>query len=261
VLAARTPDLIGGVNNASREAAMAVPVPCAISARFARPGEWRHFYRIDGRTKGQRLAIRARTRTIGLPCDVLLRLASLDGERTVTVAESKPGPGDDDDVLEAKLPAEGSYLLSVEELNRRTGPSAAYRLEIEHGGGGPGYALTAETDRVEVTKGGTFHLKIKCARRGYDGSIALALHSAGGGQIEVKETSGVLAAGKTEADIEAKLPPETKAISLTVTGSAQINGQDFTARATTAPILRKLFPRLPNIPGGLDGQIGAAVRE
>jgi hypothetical protein len=248
------------------DAAMTVPVPSAISARFANAGQWRHFYRIDGRTKGEHLAIRARTRTIGLPCDVLLRLARIDGEKTaVAVAESKPAAaGDGDDMVDANMPADGSYLLSVEELNRRAGPSAAYRLEIDRGGGGgssPGFELTAETDRVQVAVGGMFHLKLKCTRRGYDGPITLALRSSSGAQIEIKEPTAVIAAGKTEAAIEGKLPPETKAISFTVTGSASMNGVEFTARATTAPILRKLFPRLASIPGGLDGEIGAAVRE
>jgi hypothetical protein len=268
---ASVPDLLGGSANVSKDAAMAVPaVPCAISAHFTVAGEWRHFYRLDERAKGDRLAIRARTRTIGLPCDVILRLASLDG--AAVVAESKPAPGEVDDTLEARLPAAGSYLLSVEELNHRCGPSSAYRLEIEPGagggggggGGGPGFGLSVETDRVPVTSEGAFQLKVRCARRGYDGPITLALHAGAGrdvARIEVKDSSAVIGAGKTEAEVEAKLSPETRAISFTVTGSARLNGSDVTMMADTAPILRKLFPRLQSIPGGLDGQIGAAVRE
>jgi hypothetical protein len=270
------PDLLGGSANVSRDTAMAVPaVPCAISARFAVAGEWRHFYRLDERAGGERLAIRARTRTIGLPCDVILRLASPAGGRgtdAVIVAESKPGPGESDDMLEARLPAAGSYLLSVEEINHRCGPSSAYRLEIEPAGaggagsGGPGFGLSVETDRVPITPEGAFHLKVKCTRRGYDGPIALALHPGGSGsgdaaRIEPKDSSAVIAAGKTEADVEAKLPPETRAISFTVTGTARLNGSDVTMMADTAPVLRKLFPRLQSIPGGLDGQIGAAMRD
>jgi hypothetical protein len=229
-----------------------IELPIAISGRFERAAT--HAYEFAGK-KGQRVLVRGRTRSVGSPCDLYLQLFKVGGGR---VAESKP-PGADEGSLEAALPEEGTYRLSVENISRATGLGMVYRLEVEPAAAD--FALSVETEKVEAVAGRAFRLKVKCARKGYDGPIALSL--AGDG-VGFELGGATIPAGKAEADVEVTCPEGAvrgRPLSFSVVGRAKVGDGEVVRRASTATALKKLFPRMINtVPEELDGEIGLLVK-
>jgi hypothetical protein len=239
------------------------PLPAFISGRFTKPGQ-RDVYGLDA-SKGRTLAVRAHTRAIQSPASVFLQLLKPDGGK---VAESKPTEGKtaeakpldaDDGALTFDVPSNGAYYLAVTELAGAAGPAHTYRLGVEQKPAA-GFALTVDTDKVDAPAGGTLRVKVKAARRNYDGPITLALGGGDAAGFEVK--AGAIAKGKAEADLEFTIPPDaptSRPLLLAITGTAKIDGADRTETASTAPALRTLWPRIAHPPAELDGQIALGV--
>jgi hypothetical protein len=253
VLCADTADVVRSAGELGRKTATTLPVPSAFSGRFEKAGV-EHYLKLEAK-KGQKLAIRGQTRSLGSPCDLVLRLSKMDGAR---VAESK-SVGADDGTLDVTVPEDGTYLLSAGELNHRGGAGMVYRLQVERVV--PGFTLSVETEKADATAGGSFKLKVKCVRRDYDGPIALSL----GGDLAPFEVSGqTIGAGKAEADLEVKVPvdaPTASLLNFTVIGTAKIGDGEFTSVASTQTALKRIFPRMLYLPPELDGVIGLAIKK
>jgi hypothetical protein len=132
----------------------------------------------------------------------------------------------------------------------------AYHVDVEPVV--PDYALSVETDKVEVAAGGKFRVKVKAERQGYDGAITLALR---GAAKEFPIGKNTIPAGKTEGEIEVTVPAETPAtaapLQFTIVGTGGPSGEHV---ASTSPVLRRLFPRMTFVPAELDGLIALRVR-
>ena len=228
--------------------------PVTVNGRFEKQGDRDHF-RLPGK-KGQRLALRARTRSLGSPCDARLRLLKPDGSK---LAESKvEGPGEG--ALDATLPEDGAYGLAVEDINRAGGPGLAYRVEIEPYRAG--FTLTVEADKFDARPGDFFEVKVTCARRDYGGAVTLAVEGIGGSPTLEGAT---IPAGKNETTLRVKVPGEAAAgpggpVLFRIVGSAEIGGEHFSSTASTMAALRRLFPRMLYPPEGLDGVMALGVR-
>ena len=232
-------------------AATRIAAPSAVSARLHSPND-RDFYEL-ALAKGQRLLFRARTRSLGSPCDVLLQLYKADGSK---LAESKV-EGATEGTLDATVPSDGVYRLGVEEITRAGGPGLAYRLEVEPYR--PGFSLGVETDTVQAKPGGTFEIKVSCVRRDYAGPISLEVQ---GFAAEVVE-GATIAGGKNDTTLKVKTPagltPGT-VVNFRITGTAKVGQAEYTATAGTMPALRKQFPRLLYPPEITDGIIALGVQ-
>ena len=238
--------------NGTAGSATPLPVPCAVSARLDHPAD-RDWYAFNAK-KGDRLSLRSRTRTLGLPCDLRLRAYKPDGSR---LAESRTD-GPTDAALDVSIPDDGTYRLRVEDLNRAGGPDCAYRIEIAPGR--TAFALALETDKVEAAPGGEFTLKVTATRRDYNGPIKLALL---GIDPELKLDGEAIAEGKTEAQLKVKLPDDFKPSGpahFSVVGRATVDGTDVAARASTEAALKRTFPRLLYPPAAWDGLVALGVR-
>jgi hypothetical protein len=248
-----TPDVVGREDNTAAASATPLSIPSAVSGRFDKPGV-RRFYGIAAK-KGDRLTVRARTRSLGLSCDAVIQFFKQDGSR---LAMSKPATAEDA-AIEAVIPADGTYLLRVEELSRAAGPGTAFRLEVERGGG-PDFGLSVETEKVNVAAGGTFRLKVACTRRDFDGAIALSLKGDAAG-FNVKNAS--IPAGKKETEVEVRVPAGVVpgAYQFTLTGAAKVGNTVIERQASTGPALKLLFPRMFYPPPEIDGLIGVGIRK
>lgn len=226
-------------------------VPTAVSGRFESAGDV-DVYRLALR-KGERWSFRARSRSLGSPCDPVLQLLRPGGAK---VAESKV-EGAADAALDATAPEEGVYLLRVRELTGAAGPALGYRIEAEPYR--PGFLLSVDADKVDARARGEFELKVTASRRDYGGPIALAVEG-----LEPAALSGAtMPAGKQEATLKVKLPadlPGGSIVHFRVTGSADVPGGRAVATASTAPALRRLLPRMLYPPEDLDGEIALGVR-
>ena len=238
--------------NDAPESATPLALPGAVSGTFPTAGD-ADFYKVAAR-KGDRFTFRSRTRSAGSPCDVWLQWLRNGRER---LAASKV-EGGAEATLDVTAPEDGTYWLRVEEISRSGGAALAYRIEAERFR--PGFTLAVESDKVDARAGGEFELKVTCARREYSGPIALSLD----GLTPAKLDGATIPAGKQEAQLKVKLPanlPAGQIVHFHIIGAATVNGDAVRATASTAPALRKLFPRLLHPPEDLDGPVAVGVRE
>jgi hypothetical protein len=238
--------------NDTPPAATRITAPSAVSGRLQTPND-RDFYEI-GATKGQRLLFRARARSLGCPCDVLLQLHKPDGSK---LAESKV-EGATEGALDATMPTDGVYRLGVEDITRAGAPGLAYRLEVEPYR--PGFTLGVDTDTVQAKAGESFEIKVTAARRDYGGPISLAVQGVAAEAVE----GATIAAGKNDTTLKVKTPAALKPgaiVHLRIVGSAKVGDADFAATAGTMPALRKQFSRLLYPPEITDGMIALGIRQ
>ncbi len=228
-------------------------VPAALNGRFAQPKD-RDWYQFDVK-KGQRLIFRGRTRSLGSPSELFLRLTKPDGAKIAQANLS----GADEGVITNTFNEAGKFCLLVEELAQRSGPEHAYRVEIEPYRAG--FALSTDTEHVNAAPGGSFDLKVNCARRDYSGPIQFALDGAGEGfAIESKSTGNKTNENYTlKVSVSSRMPPGSLT-QFKIVGRATIDGQPFTATASTMPALKKLFSPMPYPPAELDGLIALGLK-
>jgi hypothetical protein len=238
--------------NETPETATKIPVPSVINGRFAKPRDRDWFEFSAG--QGQRLVFSGKTRSLGSPCDLFMRLFNADGKQLAEADISGANEG----TLTNKFNEAGMYRLFVEELNRGGEPDFVYRIEVEpfHAGS----VLSLETNKVEAASGASFDLKVTAARREYDGPITLSL--AGLGDDFVLENN-VIAEKKNETSLKVKLPARVEAgqmFHFTIVGQARVEDADYEKTASTMPALRKLWPLMRYPPAELDGLIGLGIK-
>jgi hypothetical protein len=238
--------------NDAPAAATPLALPGAVSGRFEAPGDVDCYAVAAG--KGARLSFRARSRSLGSPCDVLMQWSRPGGGK---LAESKVAEGTAEATLDAAAPEDGVYVLRVEELSQTGGPALAYR--VEGGAYRAGFSLSVETDKVDARPGGVLELKVTCARRDYGGPIALSLDGLSPASLD----GATIAAGRQDTLLKVKLPADVtpgSILPLRVIGTATTDGSASASVASTVPALRKLFPRMLYPMEELDGIIALGVR-
>lgn len=238
-----------------REPAQTIRLFDGISGRFDKAND-RDTYEFTA-DKGERLEFRALTRSVGSACDVAMRVES---EKGAELARSDPTAADEG-VVNHKFDRDGRYRLVVEEISHAFGPNCVYRIVMRRPAG---FALTLETDRVNVAAGKMFELKVACARGDYKGPVTVAVDGLAGLTI----TNNVIPEGKTNVTMKITAP-ESLATGvpafLNVSGRAERDGSEVRVRASTAPALRRRFPQMLSMPAELDGEVAlgitAAIKE
>lgn len=226
-------------------------IPRTLNGRFDRPGD-RDAFRLEI-GEAQRIVFEGLTRRLGSRAELYLELRRANGE----VLARSDGEESDEGFLDHTFKEAGEYILSVEELTQQGGDGFFYRLEARPYR--PSFRLTVETDRVKVERGGEFKLKVGCERRGHDGSIDLDL----AGDIgELRVLSGKIAAGKNSGEIRLGVPEGAVPGRLYLPGIVgRARAGKLVVRASAAPALQKLFPRLREYPELLEYRLAVVVSE
>ncbi|GIW94133.1 MAG: hypothetical protein KatS3mg110_2174 [Pirellulaceae bacterium] len=170
------PEYLEGDSDADVQSPVTIGLPCGVNGVLDRPDD-QDCFRFAAR-KDQRWTFRATTRRLGSPAYPFLRI--LDNEGKV-VAESPVGESEDLQ-LQWQVPADGVYLLSVEELTRRYGSSFSYRIQISEQ---PFQVMLkpAKESRLvwDVAQdGGAAVFDLVVQRFGYDGPIRVGWEKGGG---------------------------------------------------------------------------------
>ena len=260
------PFLADGMDAAEQEAAIqenepndqptqaqSVALPALLRGRFARSGD-RDLFEFEAR-KDQRLVFSGRTRSLGSPCDLFLQLQSTSG----TVLAEANVQGADEGSITNTFKQDGRFRLLVEELNQRGGPGFFY--EIAATPLTPGFTLSVEAERVSGPPGSEVEVTVTAKRRDFYGPILLRA-DAKGPVIEV--TNQIIAAKSNETKLKITVPEELafgNFLPFTIVGVAKIDGNNVTARASTMPALRAIWPEMPYPPAALDGSIALGVSE
>ena len=160
-----------------------ITLPVAIAGRLDPPRD------VDGfafaATKGQRVGFRLESRSLGLPPDAVLRVADASG---ASLAEVDDAQGGFDPEIRFTAPADGTYTLTVRDLNGRGGPRHAYLLTA--GNPPPDFALTLKADQFALAAGKPTEVVIAVDRReGYAEAIEVGLADRFDGVIAAPVTS------------------------------------------------------------------------
>ena len=228
-----------------------IPMPSCLNGRFITAKD-RDCYQFNAK-KGERLVFRGRTRSLGSPCDLYLRLETAAREK---VAEF-PMAGADEGSLTNTFKEAGIYRLVIEEAAQLGGPEFFYRVQIEPDQ--PGFALSTDTECVQSAPGGSVEIKVISERHGYDGPITLALQGGGNGfELENNSLTSKTSTNSVSIKVPANIQPG-QLWHLRIIGKAKIEGKDLSTQCSTLPALRKLFPHLPWPAADLDGWIALGV--
>jgi hypothetical protein len=250
LIASGGPEQVEFEPNDTPETSTGMTLPFSINGRFETPKD-RDWFEFQAQ-KGQRFLFTGRTRSIGSPTDLFLRLTNAAGG---VLAEAEDS-GMDEGVLNFTFPEDGVYRLMVEDLLRRGGPDQVYRIDIEPYQ--PGFSLAIEAEKYDAPKGGVFVAKVTSARRDYNGPITISANGIEGAQL----ANNMIPEGKNETTMSVTLPASLESGQLPIVrfvGQAKIGEADFRATASTLVPLRAQLNGLPYPPADLDGLVGLGV--
>lgn len=250
LIASNQPEQVEWEPNDAPETATAVVLPLAINGRFETPKD-RDYFEIQGK-KGQRFVFTGRTRSLGSPSDLFMRLYNAAGG---VLVEAEDAAGEEG-AINYTFPADGVYRLMVEDLLQRGGPEFAYRIEIAPYQ--PGFSLAVDADKFDAPKGGVFTTKVTAVRRDYKGPITLSVAGVDGCTV----AGNVIAEGKNDTTISVTVPASLESGQLhliQIVGQAKIGETEFRAKASALANLRKLFNGLAYPPAVLEESFGLGI--
>lgn len=229
-----------------------VPVPGAVTGRFAEKGDLDHY--VFTAKKGQRLILDAQTHDLHSPAEVYLVLRDAKGAQ---LQASNPAAAPRLDFTPA---ADGDYTLAVEHLHYWGGPDETYRISFMPYE--PGFDLAVALDRFSVPQGGTFTMPLQVVRRDYPGPIEVSVVGAGltgavtipANQPQPNQTGGPLA-----LTAAADLPLGAR--TFLVQGKATINGKAYTTFASVRGAVAQQLAGLPVPPRQTWDQFALAITE
>jgi hypothetical protein len=236
--------------NDSPSDATSFQIPAQLHGTFSKPHD-RDIYQFTAKP-GDHLLVRSKTRSIGSPCDLFVRIAKQTGGK---IADSKTDA--DEASIETTLKQDGTYLLIVEELTGQSGSGMFYQLDVEPYAG---FSLAADIDKIDIPAGGEAEIKISATRREYKGPIAFTLEGVPPGLQLISDT---MKEDKNEAQLKIKVPTTVQAgqpFSFRLIGHANINGREYSYPLSTYPALKKHFPMMRYPPPQLDGEIGLGIK-
>jgi len=233
--------------------ARAIFAGASLRGRFDRPGD-RDVIAVRA-GQGERWIIRGRTRSLGSPCDLYLKLSTTNGTK---IATANLGPENEGSITNTFTDG-GAYLLTVEELNHRGGEEFFYRIDAELFG--PRCDLSVDKESIQLPPGGSAELTITAERRDYDGEIRFEAREANPGfQI----TNHIIKAKEKETKLRITAPATARPgqwFHCRLVGSPAGTNAVFESVVSTRPALRNLWSEMSYPPEELDGWIAIAVRK
>lgn len=221
-----------------------------INGRIDSAGDTDHF--IFAAKKGQKLRFKAITRRQGSPTSVYMRLLNATGGQVA----AKEDFGVGDAFFDYTFPADGDFVLAVEELHGNGGPDFAYHVDVAPPE--TGFSLTAD-NTLNVGAGSTSLISVGVARAGYNGPIQISA-------VDLPEgvTSNSTIAGPGQAAVMLSVTstadaPLSRAVPIRIVGTAKIGETDFQATASTATAMKAAYAALPWAPQSLSEHVALGV--
>jgi hypothetical protein len=233
--------------------AQRISLPVRLAGQFNLPRD-RDIFEFTT-SKGSRWIFSGRTRSLGSPCDLYLKIVSTNGDKLAT---ANLGP-ENEGTITNTFAADGRFRLLVEELNHRAGDGMLYEIEIAPAA--PRFALSVEKESIQVPAGGSAELTVLADRAEYDGKILLQTENMAAGFVT---TNDVIQAKEKQTKVKIEAPPSARPgdwFHCRIVGRASLKDGEMPAPVTTKPALRALWPELNYPPSDLDGWIAVGVRE
>ena len=231
-------------------AATRVELGNGINGRIDSAGDIDHF--IFTAKKGQNLRFTAITRRQGSPTSAYLRLLNATGGQVA----AKEDFGVGDAFFDYTFPADGDFVLAVEELHGNGGPDYAYHIDVSP----PvtGFSLAA-ANTLNVGAGSTALVEVDVVRAGYNGAIQIAA-------VDLPEgvTSHPTVAGPGQNKVVLTVTstadaPLNRAVPVRIVGTAKIGETDFQTTASTENAMKAAYAALPWGPQNLSEHVALGV--
>jgi len=220
-------------NNHFEEPTEAETAPVCCHGSFGRSGD-KDFFALDLK-KGERMFVRAETKTIGSAADVELSIVDPTGREIQRVDDLQlPGGALDEASLTFGADRDGKYCVVVREATGGSGPDYAYRIEVQKAL--PRIAVLAEISAFAVPQASYQSLPLSVTRTDFNGPIELSLVNAPPG---VKLEPTTIPEGTTSLLCRLSATPEAGLglYSLAIEAKGQAGEQSISTRVSAQPLV------------------------
>ncbi len=245
-----TPQFLEQEPNNNPDQANRVELSHDINGRLDVPGDVDRF--IFTAKKDQTVSFFGITRQQGSPTDLNFKILNKDGGQLAAAEDNGTSEGS----LSFKFPADGDYVLFVEDLNHRGGSEHAYRIAVTMSP--PQYSLAASLDTFSIPAGGSVMATVTTVRTGYAGPIELSATNLPAGVTTSKSVIGV---GRNDAVITLQATPEFapgELYQIKIIGTAKIGEADLTVPAEIGGVLKARNNAMRWSPNNLNRYVAAA---
>jgi hypothetical protein len=221
------PEVLSREPNNTPATAQRVKLPLIVNGRIDKPGD-QDVFRFEGRA-GEEVVAEVLARRLESPLDSLLKLTDAKGNQIALNDdfEDKSAPlitHQADSRIQVKLPANGTYYLTLSDTEHRGGADFGYRLRISHPQ--PDYQLRVTPSSISARGGLAVPVTVYAIRKdGFAGEIELKLKDAPAGFI----LSGAwIPAGQDSIRLTLTLPSRKidAPVDLHLEGIAKIDGKE-----------------------------------
>lgn len=193
--------------------------------------------------KGSSWRIRGRGRRLGSPIDLVVNLHRDDAKREkITGNDDADGPDSD---VRVKTPEQGSFLIRVNDHQRRGGAEFVYWIDIEPSEPGvtvsvpPGRSNSQERLVASIPRGNRTALVFNTTRNDYDQDVQLAFSGLPAGvraivSRAVGKAPGTIVVFEATAEAAPAVSMATVAVQPIATDDAAANADDAAASAPSA---------------------------
>lgn len=165
-------DMIEAEPNDQRDQAMPLAAPGACSGAIDAAGD-KDGFAFEAK-KGDVLDIRVFARSLGSPLDAIIRVRNSEGKTIVGNDDERGAP---DSYMRLAVPADGDYLLEIEDHLGRGGEAFVYRVEVTR----PTPIVDAAIEEqqryvsqiVEISQGNRAAIMVSAARRDASGPLRI----------------------------------------------------------------------------------------
>ncbi|MEI8017671.1 MAG: PPC domain-containing protein [Schlesneria sp.] len=225
-----TPQFLEQEPNNNPEQANRLELGQDINGRLEVPGDVDRY--VFAAKKDQTVSFFGITRQQGSPSDLNFKILNKDGGQLAAAEDNGTSEGS----LSYKFPADGDYVLFVEDLNHRGGSEHAYRIAVTMTP--PQFSLAASLDTFNIPAGGSVMATVTTVRTGYAGPIELSATNLPAGVTASKSVIGV---GRNDAVLTLQAPSEFAAgelYQIKIVGTAKIGETDITVPAEIGGVLK-----------------------
>jgi hypothetical protein len=190
----------------------------------------------------------ARSRSLGWPCDPLIRLLDREGE---SLALSDPNSLDA--VIHHQFEKPGTYYIVLEELTGAGGSGNGYIFTLQSAAAG--FEMSSESERLTVPSGGKQVLKLSIDRKKWNGPIQLTAPGLAQG---FSIANPVIPEGRKEWDLEiraAKGLAPGKWCHSAILGRPAEEPLADAAQLDLRAAWRKAFPKRLTLPPGFSDEV------
>lgn len=226
VLVSEHPQLVAPRDNLTAKSALALQLPCGVNGRLTELAE-SHFYSFAAK-KDRYYLFEIESNRFGLPLDALVQIYDSVGKKLVEADDLMPTQ---DAKLYFKAPADGQYIVSVQDLHGRGGEDFIYHLRAE--ASGPDFEVQGEYYYAMLAPGMHTIWFIKLDRlNDFDGPVEISVEGlpAGVSYTPLSIPGGMnhgalILSAATDARIDASL--------VHVFGKAELPGPDGQSTSVT----------------------------